>query len=194
MATRSDIVNLTHDHETRGKVRKASSKDMLSSTDAHVARIKLAIGEIQDKFDDTEERIERLDSKREELREEMQGILNEFMDLLTQKNESLEAMMVAMREEMDELTACKTAIRGDVLAMTLIHQVDVPKPKEFEGTRSIKEVDNFLWGMERYFRASNITVDATKVSTASMYLIGIALLWWRRRCDNEKHGGAAIDT
>ena len=49
-------------------------------------------------------------------------------------------------------------------------------------------------GMERYSKASNITSDATKVSTASMYLVDIALLWWRRRCDDERHGGAAIET
>ena len=105
----------------------------------------------------------------------MQDVLNESMDALTQKDESFEAMMVAMKEEMEELKrelmACKTAIRGGVLAMTSSPPVDMPKPKEFKGARSAKEVDNFLWGMERYFKASNITSDATKVSTASMYLI-----------------------
>ena len=90
--------------------------------------------------------------------------------------------------------ACKTAIRGGVLAMTPIHRVNVPKPKKFKGMQFTKEVDNFLWGMERYFRASNITVDATKVSSASIYLIDIALLCWCHRCDDERHEGAAIDT
>ena len=89
--------------------------------------------------------------------------------------------------------ACKTAIEGGVLAMTPTHRVDVPKLKEFKGMRSAKEVDNFLRGMERYFRASNITVDATKVRTAFMYLIDIKLLWWHRRCDDERRGGVSID-
>ena len=106
--------------------------------------------------------------------------------------------MVAMREEMKklkrELTACKTAIWGGVLAMTSIHRVDMPKPKEFKGTWPAKDLDNFHQGMERYFRASNIIVYATKVSTFSMYLIDVELLWWCRRCDDERHGGAAIDT
>ena len=78
----------------------------------------------------------------------MQGALNEFMNLLTQKNESVEAMMVAMREEMDklkrELTTCMITIEGGVLAITPTHWVDVPKSKKFKGTRSTKEVDNFL--------------------------------------------------
>ena len=71
MATGSDVVNPTHDHETRGKARKANSMDMLSSMDAHVIRTELAVGEMRDKFDDIEERIEGLDSKKEELKEEM---------------------------------------------------------------------------------------------------------------------------
>ena len=192
MTSNSEIANPPHDHETKGRSKKASSRDMLSSMKARMTRTELAIGEIRDKFEDTEERIERLDSKREELREEqdskreelrekMQGVLNESMDALTQKDESLEAMMVAMKEEMEELkrelTTCKVDIGGGVLAMTPGPRMDVPKPKEFKGARSAKEVDNFLWGMERYFRASNITVDATKVSTASMYLVDIVLLW-----------------
>ena len=83
MAIGSDVVNPTHDHETRGKVMKASSRDMLSSMDARVTRTELAVGEIWDKFEDTEKCIKGLDSKREELREEMQGALNESMDVLT---------------------------------------------------------------------------------------------------------------
>ena len=98
-----------------------------------------------------------------------------------------------MDELKREFTACKTAKGGGVLSMTPTHRVDVPKLKKFKGTRSAKEVDNFFWGMERYFKASNITVDATKVSITFMYLIDITLLWWRRRCDNERRGGTAID-
>ena len=83
MAIGSDVVNPTHDHETRGKVMKASSRDMLSSMDARVTRTELAVGEMWDKFDDTEECIEGLDFKRKEFREEIQGALNECMDVLT---------------------------------------------------------------------------------------------------------------
>ena len=36
--------------------------------------------------------------------------------------------------------------------------------------------------------------DATKVKTAFMYLTDVALLWWRRRCNDEKRGDTAIRT
>ena len=139
MASISEVANPPHDHETRGRSKKARSRDMLSFMEARMARNEVAIGEMRDKFEDIEERIEGLDSKMEELREEMQGVLNESVDALVQKDGSLEAMMVAMREEIEELkrelTVCKTAIGGGVLAMTPNPRVDVPKPKEFKGAR-----------------------------------------------------------
>ena len=61
-------------------------------------------------------------------------------------------------------------------------KVDVPKPKPFVRSRSAKDVDNFVWGMEQYFRVA-ATADDAKVSTAVLHLSDVALLWWRRRCD-----------
>ena len=31
--------------------------------------------------------------------------------------------------------------------------VEVPKPQVFDGKKDAKELDNFLWQMERYFEA-----------------------------------------
>ncbi|MBA0715340.1 hypothetical protein Golax_014243 [Gossypium laxum] len=36
--------------------------------------------------------------------------------------------------------------------------------------------------------------DTTKVNTTSIYFTNVALLWWRRRSMDEKHGGIAIET
>ncbi|KAL6341830.1 hypothetical protein AAG906_038074 [Vitis piasezkii] len=51
----------------------------------------------------------------------------------------------------------------------------------FGGKRDAKELDNFLWHMERYFEAIALTNEATKVRTATLYLTDNATLWWRRR-------------
>ena len=48
--------------------------------------------------------------------------------------------------------------------------------------------------MEQYFRVIGIVEDATKISTTSMYLVDITLLWWRRKCNETRSGGAAITT
>ncbi|KAL6322424.1 hypothetical protein AAG906_008079 [Vitis piasezkii] len=60
-------------------------------------------------------------------------------------------------------------------------RVEVPKPHTFSGKRDAKELDNFLWHMERYFEAIALTDEATKVRTATLYLTDNATLWWRRR-------------
>ncbi|KAK4394404.1 hypothetical protein Sango_1911200 [Sesamum angolense] len=59
-------------------------------------------------------------------------------------------------------------------------KVKVPDPKPFDGARSAKELENFLWDMETYFQAARIP-EAEKVSITSMYLTGDAKLWWRTR-------------
>ncbi|WJZ89580.1 hypothetical protein VitviT2T_008789 [Vitis vinifera] len=41
-------------------------------------------------------------------------------------------------------------------------RVEVPKPHTFSGKRDAKELDNFLWHMERYFEAIALTDEATK--------------------------------
>ena len=78
----------------------------------------------------------------------MQSTLNLAIDILTQKNNALKAMEEAIKKKMEELqgelSSCEEAIGGNVLAMTPKHKMEVPKLKEFKGTRSMKGVDNFL--------------------------------------------------
>ncbi|CAN1291309.1 hypothetical protein LINPERPRIM_LOCUS21090 [Linum perenne] len=75
---------------------------------------------------------------------------------------------------------------GDVIAAS---RVDVLRPKSYGGSRNAKEVENFLWGLEQYFEASGIRDELAKVRTASLYLVYVLMLWWRRR-----EGDIARDT
>ena len=49
------------------------------------------------------------------------------------------------------------------------HKVKVPEPKSFGRARSAKELENFLWDMEQYFKVARIWNDE-KVLITSMYL------------------------
>ncbi|KAG8474309.1 hypothetical protein CXB51_033861 [Gossypium anomalum] len=118
---------------------------------------------------------------------------------LSGRSDAIEAMMMALKEEIaelkGELTIYKAALgNGGLATVAPKPSIDVPKPKEFKGTRSAREVDNFLWGVEQYFSAKGISDDATKVITAAMYLTDIALLWWRRRSTDVRRGGTEIGT
>ena len=66
--------------------------------------------------------------------------------------------------------------------------VRIPEPKGFDGTRSAKELENFLWDMEQFFRAAQV-VDEEKVSITGMYLMGDAELWWKMRLEGGVESG-----
>ncbi|XP_031131542.1 uncharacterized protein LOC116032935 [Ipomoea triloba] len=64
----------------------------------------------------------------------------------------------------------------------------VPEPKAFGGARNSKELENFLWDMEEYFRVAGVP-DCEKVALTSMYLSGDAKLWWRSRVADDASAG-----
>ena len=63
-------------------------------------------------------------------------------------------------------------------------RLEVPKPHMFSGKRDAKELDNFLWCIERYFDAIALTNKATKVRTTTLYLTDTTTLSWCRRFDD----------
>ncbi|RVW29620.1 hypothetical protein CK203_100962 [Vitis vinifera] len=98
------------------------------------------------------------------------------------------------QEIRQELAIYKTAVSARVMATHEAPRVEVPKPHTFSGKRDAKELDNFLWHMERYFEAIALMDEATKVRTATLYLIDNATLWWRRRFADIEKGTCTIDT
>ncbi|KAL4379296.1 hypothetical protein GQ457_02G038830 [Hibiscus cannabinus] len=93
-----------------------------------------------------------------------------------------------------ELCVYKTAVTNGVMSGTPSTPIEVPKPKEFKGTRNAQDVENYILELEEYFQAANITEDTKKVKIASIYLTDFARMWWRRRCTDEKHGGTKVET
>ena len=71
----------------------------------------------------------------------------------------------------------KVVLQGCSLGPEVPPNVRVPKPKGFIGNRNTKELENFLWDMEQFFRAAHIP-NGKKVSITNMYLTGEAKLWW----------------
>ena len=67
-------------------------------------------------------------------------------------------------------------------------KVKVPEPKPFNGARSAKDLDNFLWDMEQYFKAAKV-LDQEMVTITSMYLLGDAKLWLRIRVEDDADVG-----
>ncbi|MBA0753849.1 hypothetical protein Gogos_020557 [Gossypium gossypioides] len=84
--------------------------------------------------------------------EVMQGVLSSTMDKLTTMDDVLKAVVLTLKGQIaelkGELTIYRVVLGNRVLAIILKTKVDVTKLKEFKGTRSTRDVDNFLWGME----------------------------------------------
>ncbi|MBA0696000.1 hypothetical protein Goari_002590, partial [Gossypium aridum] len=72
------------------------------------------------------------------------------------------ALSTRIEELEGELALCRVVMEKGVSSAALSYE-DVLKLKEFVGTRSACDVDNFLWRMENYFCAKGIVDDAIKV-------------------------------
>lgn len=93
-----------------------------------------------------------------------------------------------------ELTILKRAVSGQTVHGDGVSKIKIPEPKSFVGARSAKDLENFLWDMEQYFKAAHVP-DAEKVTITSMYLAGDAKLWWRTRVEDDVSAGRPkIDT
>ena len=91
--------------------------------------------------------------------------------------EALVARMETQDQQIcQELAIYKIAVSARVMATHEAPRVEVPKPHTFSGKRDAKELDNFLWNMERYFEAIALTDEATKVRTVTFYLTDNATL------------------
>ncbi|KAK4718134.1 hypothetical protein R3W88_016472 [Solanum pinnatisectum] len=81
------------------------------------------------------------------------------------KHKMAQTEMEVIRKENEDL-------RGEVL---LLHWA------------SAKELENFLWDVENYFKATKVS-DGEKVSVTTMYLGNDAKVWWRTRVDEVESG------
>ncbi|KAI3454911.1 hypothetical protein Pfo_011574 [Paulownia fortunei] len=85
--------------------------------------------------------------------------------------DSLQAIQISIKTLQEDLAVCKKAATTEGASTSMVSpRVDCPKPNGFDGRRDTKEVENFLWQMERYFEGLNLTDEASRVITATLYL------------------------
>ena len=105
--------------------------------------------------------------------------LSERMDFLTAKHEELLAKYEALS---DEVAVLKRALRESG-SHGEGRKTKVPNPSPYSGVRNAKELENFLFDMEQYFRAAH-TPESEMITISSMHLTGDAKLWWRNRVED----------
>ncbi|KAK5802900.1 hypothetical protein PVK06_030529 [Gossypium arboreum] len=187
---------------------RKSLREMLSAVEVRVGKLEESMEDVKESDNARGENIEDMKEQFRDFvttcltsqRDHVQELLDSQRKKLTEMNNALEAMVKALKEETmattltlstrieeleRKLALCRVAVEEGVSSAALSSEC-VPEPKKFVGTRSAGDVDNFLWRMENYFRAKGIVDDADKVQTASLFLIDIAVLWWRGRTTDKR--------
>ncbi|XP_043717547.1 uncharacterized protein LOC122665462 [Telopea speciosissima] len=222
MANESEVLDMMVCEQARGREAiptkerrrgKDKSVDVSGAMEPRLARVELATAEVKERLDVVEQSGEELEGHMMELKEELVGQMGELKESL---QTTLNTIVHAQQEEfasfkaqvwealakmdarIDEVQAdwamCRRAAAGGATTSREVPRVEVPKPKPFDGKRDAREVDNFVWHMERYFEAMALEEEATKVRTATLYLTDTATLWWRRRHADIERGTCTIDT
>ncbi|KAE8689123.1 hypothetical protein F3Y22_tig00110943pilonHSYRG00133 [Hibiscus syriacus] len=184
--------------ETHAAVAKkrGSSKDIVASFEQRVGRLEDRYNEVQETQDSVKSCLEKVESVEDVLREETQALISELTENVEERTRGLESMYLAMRAEImwevkelkSEMLVYKAVVLNGVTgeAQAPRPRIDVPKPKEYKGSRNAQDVENFIWGMEQFFRGMGIEDDTTKVNVTSNYLNDVSMLWWRRRCSETR--------
>ncbi|KAE8697362.1 hypothetical protein F3Y22_tig00110621pilonHSYRG00135 [Hibiscus syriacus] len=144
--------------ETRAAVAKkrGSSKDIVASFEQRVGRLEDRYNEVQETQDSVESRLEKVESVEDVLREETQALISELTENVDDRTRGLESMYLAMRAEImrevkelkSELLVYKAAVLNGVTgeAQAPKPRIDVPKPKEFKGSRTAQDVERISYG------------------------------------------------
>lgn len=147
----------------------------------------------------TTDSIDEVKGSHEELREDHDALKG---DLKVLEDKVMNAIQV-MQTQVNKLGAdlervmratSREASPPSVGTMAMAPRTDLPKPREFDGKRDAKELEDFIWRMERYFEGANIVDEAQKVRTSTLYLTDTAALWWRRKHAEIESGTSRIDT
>ena len=109
--------------------------------------------------------------------EEFMTFQDKVLSVLASLESRVEVLTKHEEELRKEVAIYKKTLSARVMATHEAPRVEVPKPHTFSGQRDAKELDNFLWHMERYFEAIALTDEAMKVHIAMLYLTDNATLW-----------------
>ena len=191
----------------KGRGKKDKPRDPIASLEGRVNRLEIAMADTKEGMDIMEQSMEKavedLKVQIQDLQEGMQGSPvpvvshEEFMKvvgMLSSLESRVEVLTKHEEELRQEVAIYKMALSARLMPTHEAPRVDVPKPHSFNGNRDAKELDNYLWHMERYFEAIGLNDEVTKVRTATLYLLDIATLWWRRKFVEMERGTCTIDT
>lgn len=128
--------------------------------------------------------VQPLQTRCENMKADLDHIRLILENHMRESEERIVQLETSNAELYEEVTILRKAVAvGGSTSSDGARKFKVPDPKTFEGGRDAKALENFLWDMEQYFKASRIG-EVEQVTVASMFLAGDAKLWWRTRMED----------
>ncbi|KAL0415947.1 UNVERIFIED_CONTAM: Transposon Tf2-12 polyprotein [Sesamum latifolium] len=192
----------------RGAVTRSSSSaaNMVGQDPENLRRAASPSGQAaipEDEISRLAETVMNLEVEVFALEAEIKGLNSELEDCQQVIQELASAFggggIADMRRDMEQMSIQigllqRAVSNTPVVAHDAGARLRIPEPKAYGGARDAKEVENFLFDMEQYFLAANVEDEARKVSTATMYLMGDAKLWWRTKYSKIQANQVRLDT
>ncbi|VFQ66115.1 unnamed protein product [Cuscuta campestris] len=174
----SETTHVTKGGEKKTKTQRSRSRATMDGFETRLARVELAIANGEEKFKEAMEESHKVEVS--SIREELERV--------SRKLESAEEELVLCKKALAQGSPSTSEVRASP------SKLDIPRSKSYKGSRNAKELDNFIWSMEQYFRALAISEEKRKVDMASLFLEDTAMVWWRRRQGDMEKGTCTIDT
>lgn len=132
---------------------------------------------------------------------ELDNSQKNMLEMINGMTEDFRATLDVVRNELAEvntrvnLTMRALANQAPAGGAIPVGRIKVPEPKPFCGARDAKALENFIFDVEQYYKATNTITEEAKVTLATMHLSEDAKLWWRsihghsRRALHNRHVG-----
>ncbi|XP_020082254.1 uncharacterized protein LOC109705882 [Ananas comosus] len=180
----------------------ASLEDCLVLLEDIIAKMGERYTEMADTFNSFNEDVHIMEESVVTAMTTFRSELEKLQGNMTRRDEERKKLIEELVTRVEKVEDLKTRVtilekavaRGHEPQREFASKVRVPEAQNFRGTRDEKKVDNFLWHMERYFKAVRLDKEEEKVQAASMYLADNAMLWWRRCSAEAEKGQCSLKT
>ncbi|CAL8135286.1 unnamed protein product [Prunus armeniaca] len=184
-----------------GKSKRERSRDVVSMMEKRLSKMEIAVVEFDQRLEEDVLTKSGFEAVVDELQGQFQGALNSALDSMRldvqTKMDHFLAELTSLREEVKDVKGdwalCKEAVLNKTRTPKEPKVLDSFKPKSYNGKREAKELDTFLWNIERYFKYLKLEDDEPKINTATLFLTDNALMWWRRRSMEIEQGTFTLE-
>ena len=123
-----------------------------------------------------------------------------MFQMVIELSEDVKAALDVVRVEMADISArVNVTVRAvenqtPTRRTTRPNKVKLLEPKPFSGARDAKALENYIFDIEQFFKATHTETEEEKITVATMHLAEDAKLWWRSKYVDIQEGRCTIDT